>query len=405
MNLNSEIKNNPGSDWIGIYKKGSSNSWSNVVAWAWIANELDGKFEKSKLGHLGNGEYQARYFFNNSYKVESSKTFTPNASNANISILEQTKDKITLKSSRVGYQTWIGIYKKGSSNAWSNVKTWSWVHKDQTRLNIKNLPKARYEARLFYNNSYKLESKIDFSISSQQNQNRYIPSPNTTWNIQLNGKINPNYNATLYEIDLFNAGTAMIEKLHQKGKKVICYLNAGCYEWWREDSNQFPEETLGNVLEEWNGERWLDIRSPKLRPIMSKRLAVAKQKGCDGVEADNVNGHENPTGFNITLQDQLNYNKFLANEAHKHGLSIGLKNDLDQIVELEPYYDFSINEECNQYEECELLKPFVDANKLVINVEYLTQNKEQYCNNSKSMGLSILFLPLKLDGTFRMECR
>lgn len=44
--------------------------------------------------------------------------------------------------------------------------------------------------------------------------------------------------------------------------------------------------------------------------------------------ADNVNGHANPTGFPLKQSDLVAYNKFLAAEAHKLGLSIGLKNGL-----------------------------------------------------------------------------
>lgn len=44
--------------------------------------------------------------------------------------------------------------------------------------------------------------------------------------------------------------------------------------------------------------------------------------------ADNVNGHQNPTGFKLTKADLVRYNKFLASEAHRLGLAIGLKNGL-----------------------------------------------------------------------------
>ena len=56
--------------------------------------------------------------------------------------------------------------------------------------------------------------------------------------------------------------------------------------------------------------------------------------------ADNINGHENPTGFRLKKPDLVAYNKFLASEAHKLGLAIGLKNGLvsswctNKIVEL-----------------------------------------------------------------------
>lgn len=42
---------------------------------------------------------------------------------------------------------------------------------------------------------------------------------------------------------------------------------------------------------------------------MQARLDLAVQKGCDGVEPDNVDGYQNNSGFPLTAQDQLAYNR------------------------------------------------------------------------------------------------
>ena len=54
--------------------------------------------------------------------------------------------------------------------------------------------------------------------------------------------------------------------------------------------------------------------------------------------------------------DQLRYDVFLANAAHKRGMSALLKNDLDQIPKLLPYFDAALNEQCFQYHECDALR-------------------------------------------------
>ena len=82
-------------------------------------------------------------------------------------------------------------------------------------------------------------------------------------------------------------------------------------------------------------------------------MDLCRQRGFDGVEADNVDGYSNATGFPLTAADQLAYNRFLARAAHARGLSIGLKNDLAQVAELEPDFDFAVNEECFAFSECE----------------------------------------------------
>ncbi|WP_223144594.1 endo alpha-1,4 polygalactosaminidase [Deferribacter autotrophicus] len=153
----------------------------------------------------------------------------------------------------------------------------------------------------------------------------YKPTIDTTWYWQLQGTL-IDVNAKLFDIDLFDTPKEKITELKAQGKKIICYFNAGAYEDWREDSYEFKESEIGNPLDKWEGERWLDIRSENVRTIMTERLNLAKEKGCDGVEPDNIDDYTNDTGFSITYEDQIAYNIFLSNEAHKRGLAIGLKS-------------------------------------------------------------------------------
>jgi len=238
----------------------------------------------------------------------------------------------------------------------------------------------------------------------------YKPTIHTTWQWQLSGIVNTAYDVDLYDIDLFDSNTSLIDTLHAQGKKVICYFSAGSYEAWRSDSDSFPAEVLGKEMDGWD-ERWLDIRSDVLHPIILARLELAKDKGCDGVEPDNVDGYSNDTGFPLTASEQLAYNRFLATEAHARGLSIGLKNDLDQITTLEPYFDFALNEQCHEYEECAMMQPFIDAGKPVFNAEYAQkyidnshQDKEQLCRDANRRKFHTLILPLKLDDSSRDTC-
>ncbi len=156
------------------------------------------------------------------------------------------------------------------------------------------------------------------------------PKPRTAWQIQLNSGISTAYKSAMYDIDLFDTPQPVIDKLHSKGIKVVCYFNTGGYEDWRPDAQIFPLAALGKPLDGWPGERWLDIRQINLlAPIMQARMDLALAKRCDGVDPDNVDGYANDTGFPLTAQDQVNYNQWLAQEAHLRNLAIGLKNDLD----------------------------------------------------------------------------
>ncbi len=116
-------------------------------------------------------------------------------------------------------------------------------------------------------------------------------------------------------------------------------------------------------------------------------MDLAVQKGFDGVDPDNVDGYDNDTGFRLSYDDQIAYNVFLANAAHRRGLSVGLKNDLGQIVDLEPYFDWALNEQCYRYHECNELLPFIDAGKAVFHVEY-NRPAMTFCRRSNQLGFS-----------------
>jgi hypothetical protein len=154
----------------------------------------------------------------------------------------------------------------------------------------------------------------------------------------------------------------------------------------------------------WPGEKWLDIRAlATLGPIMQGRLDICRRKGFDAVEFDNIDGYQNGTGFPLSGRDQLRYNVFLANEAHARGLSAFLKNDIDQVKALLPYFEAELNEQCFQYAECGKIVPFVTAGKPVFNVEYKL-DVAQFCAKANAKGFNSLKKRLALDA-WRVPCR
>lgn len=230
------------------------------------------------------------------------------------------------------------------------------------------------------------------------------PLIKTSWQWQLNDlPLDQSFAAEMYDIDLFDTDASTVGELHAQGRKVVCYVNAGGWEDWRADADQFPEDVIGANLDGWEGEKWLDIRRIEvLGPIMEARMDSCKAKGFDGIEPDNVDGFLNDTGFPLTYQDQLRYNIWLANTAHERGLSIGLKNDMDQIADLLPYFDWALNEQCFEYDECETVLPFIDAGKPVFNVEYELETGE-FCDRAAALGFSSMRKNLSLDA-WRKPC-
>ena len=231
----------------------------------------------------------------------------------------------------------------------------------------------------------------------------WIPAPGTSWEWQLTGPIDLSVEADVWDIDMIENDAGVVDELHARGSRVICYISVGTWEEPRPDADRFPGEVLGEPLEDHPDERWLDIRRlDLLGPIMEARLDECRDKGFDGVEFDNVDGYDNDSGFPLTYEDQLAYNRFLANEAHKRGLSAALKNDLEQIPDLLDFFDFAINEECFQYHECDALLPFIEAGKAVFAVEYELA-PDEFCDQANAMRFSAMRKDPVLDA-YREVC-
>ena len=230
------------------------------------------------------------------------------------------------------------------------------------------------------------------------------PRPGTSWQWQLSGTIDTTVDASMYDIDLFDTPQSVIDELHGKGRTVICYFSAGSYEDWRPDKDRYPASVLGKDLDNWPGEKWVDIRRiDLLGPILADRLDLARAKQCDGVEPDNVDGYTNNSGFPLSAVDQLVFNRWLANQAHSRGLSIGLKNDLDQVPDLVADFDWALNEQCFEYNECDLLLPFVQAGKAVFGVEYSGKTTD-FCPQANAKNFDWLKKKIALD-SWRIPCR
>jgi len=184
-------------DWIAVYPKNASNAWENVIDWRWADftpykkggryHLYDGATRIKKLG-----EYQVRFFRNNSFKLYKAFDFriikkrasfvtalqgdneNPNRPQV---LIYGFKRNIALPASK----DWIGIYKKGDDNSWGNVIEWKWAGdttfdgNDRYRvmyLNPKKYsPNKKYEARYFLNNSFTTHMKSKpFSTESSNNQ-------------------------------------------------------------------------------------------------------------------------------------------------------------------------------------------------------------------------------------------
>jgi hypothetical protein len=243
------------------------------------------------------------------------------------------------------------------------------------------------------------------------------PAPGTTWQWQLVGVVHPDALAVeMVDLDLFDArpgqvNEGVIGRLHANGIVTICYVDTGAWESYRPDAEKFPRSVIGRKTyasngNPWVGERWLDIRKrswPKFAYLMWRRLDLAARLGCDGIEPDQNNSWGNAPGFPITKADQETWYLKVAKEAHRRGLSVGMKNGVETVnPRTVAAFDWALNEECFQYVECGRMMPFIRAGKAVFQAEYVG-DLATFCPRALARSFSTLKKHLGL-GAWRIAC-
>jgi len=167
-------------DWIGIYRPGSSNDWSNVIAWSWVDGGL-AYFTPDQLTEQVtdewtirlHGDFEARLFFNNSYHKEASAKFSLTNPEYPALLIEPEYTpyvQVLVNTKLSGDKDWVGLYKADDANTWGNVIAWNWVPKnglitlDKVKKDLP-LPMGDYEIRLFHHNSFNVEKKAGFILN------------------------------------------------------------------------------------------------------------------------------------------------------------------------------------------------------------------------------------------------
>lgn len=172
----------------------------------------------------------------------------------------------------------------------------------------------------FFDGCGKERFSIDSATMGSGGATVWRPAVETSWQWQLQGRLNSSIDAEMYDIDLFENSAGAVANLQRRGRRVVCYISVGSWEEWRPDADQFPEEVLGNRYEGFPDERWLDIRRLDiLGPLLRARFDMCRSKGFDAIEPDNIDGYTNDTSF--------------CEQANRMGFNAILKRrDLDSFV-------------------------------------------------------------------------
>jgi uncharacterized repeat protein (TIGR01451 family) len=253
------------------------------------------------------------------------------------------------------------------------------------------------------------------------------------WQIGASGDSNVTVPAgvTLLDLDGFNISANKIASLKAQGIYTVCYIDAGSYEDGRPDSSLYPAYLKVFKDTQWNewfldvqdvfrpiqpagtklvNNKWVDASGAPLNglptagafgPLLEARLKMCADKGFDALEPDNLQNDEN-AGGKVTLQQQLDFNGWVADTAHAYGLAAFQKNGPDKVLlkdktgkMMVEKFDGILNEECQQFNECGPLAEYVKRGKLALNTEYAGSLN---CTLSNSLVINSIFKDLGLTG-------
>ena len=237
------------------------------------------------------------------------------------------------------------------------------------------------------------------------------PSGVVRWDLQLgaggDSDVTVPAGVKVLDVDGFSISASKVSQLNVQGVYTLCYLDVGSYEPSRPDSNQYPASLKLQQDPNWPGEYFLDVTdvfkpSSVLATILTNRLEMCKDKGFSAIDPDNLQNDENIVGGRITVQQQIDFNGWVADQAHARGLAVFQKNGPDKIMlrdwtgkMMVEKFDGILNEQCQQYGECVALSEYSKRGKLVLNIEY---NATLDCALSASLKINSLKRDLGLAG-------
>ncbi|HUJ63108.1 MAG TPA: endo alpha-1,4 polygalactosaminidase [Kofleriaceae bacterium] len=218
----------------------------------------------------------------------------------------------------------------------------------------------------------------------------------------------------VYDIDGFDNDGTEVAALHALGKKVICYIEVGAAESYRPDYAQFPAAALGNAIDGYPDERYLDITDPTVVTVIEARIAMCAHKGFDGIEPDIDDSYTDDTGFSITETIDVAYLATLSSYAHSLGIAWGLKNGGDGgdpatfVADMLPHVELAVVEEPYFLHTIGSFSPAIyDAGKALFVAEYTddTSSASSFCAAALADHSNAALFDVALDAKVRVPCQ
>lgn len=276
------------------------------------------------------------------------------------------------------------------------------------------------------------------------------PGDARNWDIQVTAPFDFSASRAMYIVDLWAVATATtidygdgspitvpagpqagkIAELKARGGKVICRVGTAAIRLTDPDASKYPgfaatppddpdPPAAGSVIG-WSTddpmERYLDIRAaslPRWQSRLWKRIDLAKQLGCDGIEHDWIDAITgNQSGFTLVPDDQMAFGNEVASQDHMRELSAGFQNGTtNPLIEgFATKFDWLILERCGEYGDCDLGRAFLNAMKPIFALDYQTDSDGMplttgaVCGGQAAVMVDGIVKDSALSSAFRHQC-
>ncbi|MFG2054864.1 endo alpha-1,4 polygalactosaminidase [Micromonospora sp. NPDC048930] len=217
------------------------------------------------------------------------------------------------------------------------------------------------------------------------------------WQWQLAGPLDVTADADVFLLDPVRTTSTETTALRARDRRLVCQVHVGSYATTDPDADRFPADIRGTPVVGRPGSRWLDVRRwDVIGPVLADRFRLCRGKGFGAVALDDADAYLHRSGFPLSFDDQLLFNRRVARLARSLDLSPGLIDDVPQVAALAPDFDFAVNQECVRRRECAKLLPFADAHKPVFHVEY-TGDPAAFCVTTVGYGFASILKDRTLD--------
>jgi hypothetical protein len=231
----------------------------------------------------------------------------------------------------------------------------------------------------------------------------------------------------------------VVAALHRSGKYSICYVEVGAYQTGFPDDANFAAADYGHAahryeMQGYPNEWWFNIAGfrdyraghpSSLRGAavdiaagLDRRFGWCRLEGQDAVEPDDLDGYTNRGdtgvpggGWHLTRSDSAGFERWLAYDAHTHGLAVFQKNDPANAAVNFKRFDGMIIEECNHYRDpCAGpggdATPYLRAGKPVLNAEYTEDGETtaKFCAADLAAGITGALFDVDLGGKTYRPC-